>query len=90
VALEPAWPLLPGAIAILTDGVLAVDDGRPAGFVAVDMAGSIPLLLVHPAHQRRGIGSALVDAALRRLGAAGVTEVAASSGGASSIWPGCR
>jgi mycothiol synthase len=87
-ALEPAWPLLPGAAAILSDGVLAVESGRPAGFVAVDNAGSIPLLLVHPAHQRRGIGSALVDAALRRLGAAGVTEVAAGSGGTGSIWPG--
>jgi ribosomal protein S18 acetylase RimI-like enzyme len=87
-ALEPAWPLLPGAISILSDGVLAVESGRPAGFVAVDNAGSIPLLLVHPAHQRRGIGSALVDAALRRLGAAGVTEVAAGSGGTGSIWPG--
>ncbi len=88
VALEPAWPLLPGAIAILGDGVLAMESGRPAGFVAVDLAGSISLLLVHPAHQRRGIGSALVDAALRRLDAAGVTEVAAGSGGTSSIWPG--
>jgi ribosomal protein S18 acetylase RimI-like enzyme len=87
-ALEPAWPLLPGAIALLSDGVLAVESGRPVGFVAVDMAGSIPLLLVHPANQRRGIGSALVDAALRRLGAAGVTEVAAGSGGTGSIWPG--
>ncbi len=39
-ALEPAWPLLPGAIAILSDGVLAVESGRPVGFVAVDIAGS--------------------------------------------------
>jgi ribosomal protein S18 acetylase RimI-like enzyme len=87
-ALEPAWPLLPGAIAILSDGVLAVESRRPVGFVAVDVAGSIPLLLVHPAHQRRGIGTALVDAALRRLGAAGATEVDAGSGGTVSIWPG--
>lgn len=88
VALEPAWPLLPGAIAILSDGVLAVESGRPVGFVAMDIAGSITLLLVHPAHQRRGIGTALVDAALRRLGAAGATQVAAGSGGTSSIWLG--
>jgi ribosomal protein S18 acetylase RimI-like enzyme len=87
-ALEPAWPLLPGAIAILSDGVLAVEGGRPVGFVAVDIAGSIPLLLVHPAHQRRGIGTALADAALRRLHAAGATKVTAGSGGTSTIWPG--
>jgi ribosomal protein S18 acetylase RimI-like enzyme len=87
-AFELAWPLLPGAIAILSDGVLAVDSGRPVGFVAVDIAGSIPLLLVHPAHQRRGIGTALAGAALRRLGTAGVTQVAAGSGGTSSIWRG--
>jgi ribosomal protein S18 acetylase RimI-like enzyme len=87
-ALEPAWPLLAGAIAILSDGVLAVESETPVGFVAVDIAGSIPLLLVHPAYQRRGIGTALVDAALRRLGAAGTMEVAAGSGGTVSIWPG--
>jgi ribosomal protein S18 acetylase RimI-like enzyme len=87
-ALEPAWPLLPGAIEILSEGVLAVDGGRPVGFAAVDIAGSIPLLLVHPVHQRRGIGTALVDAALRRLGAAKVMQVAAGSGGTGCIWPG--
>jgi ribosomal protein S18 acetylase RimI-like enzyme len=87
-ALAPVWPPLPGAIAILTDGVLAVGDGRPAGFAAVDIAGSIPLLLVHPAHQRRGIGTALAGAALRRLHAAGATKATAGSGGTSTIWPG--
>ena len=40
--------------------------GRRAavGFVAVDLAGSIPLVLVAPGHQRRGIGTDLLSAAL--------------------------
>jgi ribosomal protein S18 acetylase RimI-like enzyme len=52
------------------------------------MAGSIPLVLVAPACQRRGIGTALLTAAMRLLSAAGTSEVAAGSGGTSYIWPG--
>src|ERR671912_624582 len=79
-ALGPVWPLLPGALDIVERGVVAElghhegpgtrnrDGGHPGGrvvgVVAVDPAGSIPLLLVDPAHQRRGGGT-------RRLGAGG-------------------
>jgi GNAT superfamily N-acetyltransferase len=87
-ALDPVWPLLPGAIELLVEGFVAIDGGRPVGIVAVDLAGSIPLVLVAPDHQRRGIGTALVSAALRRLGDVGVREVRAGSGGRNYIWPG--
>jgi ribosomal protein S18 acetylase RimI-like enzyme len=87
-ALQPQWPLLPDGIAMLRDGFIVVDGARVAGFAAVDMAGSIPLLMVDPACQRRGIGSMLLAAASRRLGAAGVREVTAGSGGTGYIWPG--
>jgi len=56
-ALPPAWPLLPAGIARLRDGLVAEVGADPVGLAAVDMAGSIPLILVHPAHQRRGIGT---------------------------------
>jgi len=87
-ALEGRWPLLPQAIAMVRDGFLAVEGGRPVGFVAVDLAGSIPLVLVVPGHQRRGIGTGLLSAALDRLRAAGVSNVHAGSGGTDCIWPG--
>ena len=87
-ALEGRWPLLPQAIAIVRDGFFAVEGGRTVGFVAVDLAGSIPLVLVAPGHQRRGIGTDLLSAALGRLREAGVGTVHAGSGGTDSIWPG--
>jgi GNAT superfamily N-acetyltransferase len=87
-ALEGRWPLLPRAIAMVRDGFLAVEGGRPVGLVAVDLAGSIPLVLVAPGHQRRGIGTGLLSAALGRLRAADVSMVHAGSGGTDCIWPG--
>jgi GNAT superfamily N-acetyltransferase len=57
----------------MRDGILAVEDGRAVGFAAVDLAGSIPLVLVTPGHQRRGIGAGPLGAALGRLRAAAVT-----------------
>lgn len=86
-ALEGRWPL-PRAIAIVRDGFLATEGGRPVGCVAVDLAGSIPLVLVVPGHQRRGIGACLLSAALGRLRAAGVSTASAGSGGTDCIWPG--
>jgi GNAT superfamily N-acetyltransferase len=76
-ALEGRWPLLPRAIAMVRDGFFAVEGGRPAGFVAVDLAGSIPLVLVAPGYQRCGIGAGLLSAALGRLAAAGVSTARA-------------
>ncbi len=87
-ALEPRWPLLPRAITMVRDGFVAVDRGRAVGCVAVDLAGSIPLMLVAPAHQRRGIGTSLLGAALAQLSASGVSVAHAGSGGTDYIWPG--
>jgi len=87
-ALPPAWPPLPAGIAMLRDGLVAEAGADPVGLAAVDMAGSIPLILVHPAHQRRGIGTALLAAALDKLRTGGATEVTAASGGDDYIWPG--
>ena len=70
-ALPPTWPPLPAGIAMLGDGLVAEAGADPVGLAAVDMAGSIPLILVHPAHHRRGIGTALVTRASQLLGQAG-------------------
>jgi GNAT superfamily N-acetyltransferase len=87
-ALPPAWPPLPAGIAMLRDGLVAEVGADPVGLAAVDLAGSIPLILVHPAHQRRGIGTGLLAAALDTIRAGGATEVTAASGGDDYIWPG--
>jgi GNAT superfamily N-acetyltransferase len=87
-ALPPAWPPLPAGIAMLRDGLVAEVGADPVGLAAVDMAGSIPLILVHPAHQRRGIGTGLLAAALDTIRAGGASEVTAASGGDDYIWPG--
>src|SRR2546423_13510461 len=75
-------------IAMVRDGFLAMDRGRAVGCVAVDPSGSIPLVVVAPAHQRRGIGTDLLSAALARLSACGVSVAHAGSGGTDYIWPG--
>jgi ribosomal protein S18 acetylase RimI-like enzyme len=54
---------------MVRDGFFAVDRGRAVGCVAVDLDGSIPLVIVAPAHQRRGIGTDLLSAALTRISA---------------------
>ena len=61
---------------------------RVLGVVAVDPAGSVPLLLVDPAWQRRGIGTRLLAAGLERLAALGVGRVGLGSGGDDYLWPG--
>jgi beta-N-acetylhexosaminidase len=52
------------------------------------MAGNIPLILIDPAYQRRGIGTGLLATAVERLHAGGAVCVTAASGGGSYIWPG--
>lgn len=86
--MPPSWPVLTAGIAQLGEGLVAEAGSDPVGFAAVDMAGSIPLILVDPACQRRGIGTSLLAAALERLRAGGVLSVTAASGGSSYIWPG--
>jgi beta-N-acetylhexosaminidase len=103
-ALGSVWPLLPGALGIVRDGLIAElrhgedsggrkrdggdPGGRAVGAVAVDPAGSIPLLLVDPAHQRRGVGTRMLEAGMRRLGGLGAATVGLGSGGDDYIWPG--
>lgn len=87
-ALMPAWPLLPDGLDLVRDGIVADEDERVVGAVAVEPAGSILLLLVHPRHQRRGIGTALLDAAMDRVRAAGAARVGLGSGGPGYVWPG--
>lgn len=87
-ALAPTWPLLPAGLGMIEAGLVARERGTPLGAVAVDPHGCVPLLLVDPARQRRGIGSMLLDAALRRLAGLGVRTVGLGSGGRDYIWPG--
>jgi mycothiol synthase len=93
-ALGPVWPLLPGGVDIVRDGIVAErrrgggPGGEVLGVVAVDPAGSIPLLLVDPAVQRQGVGTRLLEAGLERLGAVGAGTVGLGSGGDDYIWPG--
>jgi mycothiol synthase len=106
-ALGPVWPLLPGGLDIVRDGLVAeprrggggrggqaqgggqaLGGGEVLGMVAVDPAGSIPLLLVDPAVQRRGIGTRLLEAGLERLGTLGARKAELGSGGDDYLWPG--
>jgi GNAT superfamily N-acetyltransferase len=66
-AMPPSWPVLPAGIGQLDDGLVAQAGHVRVGFAALDAAGSIPLILVEPVYQRRGIGTGLLDAALRQL-----------------------
>ncbi len=87
-ALQPSWPLLPDALDLAATGLVAEIAGEPVGAVAFDLEGSIRLLLVEPARRRRGIGSALLGAALERLAAAGAGPPRLGGGGGDYIWPG--
>lgn len=87
-AMPPSWPVLPAGIGQLGEGLVAQAGPVPAGFVAFDRAGSIPLILVEPGYQRRGIGTGLLEAALQQLRAGAAASVTAGSGGAGYIWPG--
>jgi ribosomal protein S18 acetylase RimI-like enzyme len=80
-ALGPPWPLLPGGLDVVRAGLVAEQGGRALGAVGTDPAGSAPLLLIDPAYQRRRLGTRLLDAAFRQLGAAGVRAVRLGSGG---------
>ena len=103
-ALGSVWPLTPGALDLVKEGLVAEREegerhresgpgeayraGHGVGIVAVDQGGSIPLLVVDPAHQRRGVGTRLLEAGMGRLGQLGATTVALGSGGNDYIWPG--
>ncbi|GAA0813417.1 GNAT family N-acetyltransferase [Spirilliplanes yamanashiensis] len=60
--------------------------GAPAGFVTVVLnpqarSGDIEMVAVDPAHQRRGIGDALIGHAVDRMRAAGATVAGVVTGG---------
>jgi GNAT superfamily N-acetyltransferase len=88
-ALGPAWPL-PGGLDLVRAGVVAERHAVLAGAVAIDPAGSIQLLLVDPAQQRRGVGTRLLDAALQRLGALGLARSTSAAAGRTISGQGCR
>ena len=87
-AMPSSWPVLPAGIAMVADGLVAEAGAGPVGLAAMDPAGSVPLILVHPGWQGRGIGTGLLAAALDLLRAGGAREVTAGSGGSGYIWPG--
>ena len=87
-AMPASWPVLPAGIAMLAGGLVAEAAMGPVGLAAVDMAGSVPLILVHPACQGRGIGAGLLTAAVDVVRTGGAREVRAGSGGSGYIWPG--
>lgn len=68
-------------------GYVAEVDGVMVGMVGVDDLGSIPLVMVRPRWQRRGIGRQLIGAALARLHQAKVGAVGLGSAGGQYIWP---
>lgn len=58
--------------------LVALDDGDVAGVLDVSVPGAeatIETVVVHPDHQGRGIASALLEEAVRRLGRCGVTTL---------------
>jgi ribosomal protein S18 acetylase RimI-like enzyme len=75
------------------DHIVAWQDDRLVGFVATQLdrsdpaSGGIPALYVDPRYQRRGIGTALHEAALTRLHEAGASSLQIG-GGHSRFWPG--
>jgi GNAT superfamily N-acetyltransferase len=87
-ALAPAWPLLSAGLDVVGAGLVAEQGGRPVGAVGFDTPGGIQLLVVEPAAQGRGVGSALLDAAVERLRDLGARHAALGSGGRGHIWPG--
>ena len=89
-AMPPSWPVLPAGIGLLDAGLVAEAGAVTVGLVAIDPVGSIPLILVDPRCQRRGIGTRLLEAAVSQARAAGAAGVTAGSGGAAYIWPGVR
>jgi GNAT superfamily N-acetyltransferase len=87
-AMPPSWPVLPAGIGQLGEGLIAQAGHARVGFEALDTAGSIPLILVEPGYQRRGIGAGPLEAAQQQVRAGTASSLTAGSGGAVYIWPG--
>lgn len=101
-ALDASWPIRPDYLTrMLTrqeryqDGghFVAEADGKAVGFVATQThparrESGIPLLLVLPDYQRRGIGMQLHTAAMEHLHSKGVDRIKLAHGGGDYFWPG--
>jgi beta-N-acetylhexosaminidase len=91
VAMPVEWPWLP-AVGLIPGGHVALCDEDVVGFVGVDVGeagrAGIPLVLVAPEHQRRGVGSALVVRAVLGLSQGRTHKIGAGSGGLRYLWPG--
>jgi GNAT superfamily N-acetyltransferase len=66
--------------------LVAEVEGEPVGFLAYELreaedTGEVQLLAVHPAHQNRGIGTALNRRALEEMRAAGMKKAVVGTGG---------
>ncbi len=79
------------------DALVAVEGRRIVGFgmiepdrhaAGVGACGSVAALLVHPAHQRHGVGTRLLAELEARLRAQGCTQ-AQVGGGLNRFWTGC-
>lgn len=78
------------------DHFVAVEDGEVVGFIATqvkrerapDSSGEIMLILVKKSQQRKGIGTLLLSAGLKRLKDRGVSKAQLGGGGNSYFWPG--
>jgi putative acetyltransferase len=60
-------------------GFVAVDEGEPVGFIAIDEAGYVDLAYVLPSATGRGAGRALLNAAEQWASAHGATELSTAA-----------
>ena len=70
-------------------------DGKVIGFIAYELhsqekSGEVQLLAVHPAYQNGGIGTELIEYALRKMKAAGMSIAVVGTGGDESHAPARR
>lgn len=75
---DDVWPAKPPADG--PDLVAVTGDGTVAGILTTTVSAgtaTVQTVVVHPDHRRRGLAQALLDAAVARLAAAGVTRLEA-------------
>lgn len=85
----PTWPIPRHRLrAATSDGYVADEEGRLVGAIALDEAGTIKYVVVDPASRRRGLGSALHDAAIERLRPLGHAKLRLGFGARPYVWPG--
>lgn len=97
LAERAAWPRLVGRDTLRTGDGWVVESGRrligwglaeiDRGAIGPDPSGSVQALLVHPDHQREGIGTALAEKIEKRIRAEGGTTVR-PGGGMWRFWTG--